>query len=149
MTRNQRLSLITPVSVISLCAVLALAACSGSNSFESELRERASDGAAFQLPPETDDGRQWQELLVMCPYDTEPEDVHSALEEAAAEIDVSDEGSQWLLLRDDDEVTTLTLRRSEVDFCAQPPADSVTYSPDSRWESEPQQGAATDVVPAE
>ncbi|NMA78050.1 MAG: hypothetical protein GX960_12480 [Actinomycetales bacterium] len=129
--------------------LLALAGCAGPDSFESKLQERASDSDTFQLPPETDDGRHWQELLVMCPYDTEPEDVHPALSEAAAELDVSAEGSQWLLLRDDDEVATLTLSRSEVDFCAQPPPESVTYSPESRWEPEPRQGAATAVVPAE
>src|SRR5699024_8106006 len=125
-----------PAVTLVLIATFVLAGCSATDSFESELEELASERDSFELPPEVGDDERWQELLIMCPYATQPDDVHPTLVEAASEIDTnSTDDSQWLLFRTDDRVTTLNLSRQQVDFCAPSVPNNETYGPDSSWES--------------
>ena len=100
------------------------------------MEELASERDSFELPPEIGDDERWQARLIMCPYATQPDDVHPTLVEAASEIDTnSTDDSQWLLFRTDDRVTTLNLSRQQVDFCAPSVPNNETYGPDASWES--------------
>ena len=125
-----------PAVTLVLIATFILAGCSATDSFESELEELASERDSFELPPEIGDDERWQARLIMCPYATQPDDVHPTLVEAASEIDTnSTDDSQWLLFRTDDRVTTLNLSRQQVDFCAPSVPNNETYGPDASWES--------------
>ncbi|WP_180967373.1 hypothetical protein [Zhihengliuella halotolerans] len=106
---------------------------STSQSLESHIQERAATGGAIELPAEVG-GERWDELLVVCPYDAQPEGVDPALAEAASQVDTDrTDASQWLLFAADDDVRTLALDRSTVDFCTGSRHEPATYSPETRW----------------
>lgn len=132
----------SPALALSAFAALMLTGCSADASFEDRLRESAASATPFTLPETVDGDLVWEELLVLCPYDDTPEGVHAAFIEEAATINVdSAEGSQWLLFRAGDEVTTLAMSRSNVDLCAVASGSGMTFGPEIEWRSEHADGA--------
>ena len=135
MQRNRRSIFVIALSVASLTVTLAVSGCSTatSSSFESQIQERAATGTAFELPSNAG-GVSWDELLVLCPYDVQPEGVQASLATAASRIDTnSTDASQWLLFATDGDVRTLILDRSTIDFCSDSRHEQGVFLPEARW----------------
>lgn len=133
------------ISVVAAVIVAsgALSGCSASDSLEGELKDLVSNGRTFELPVDVA-GRSWQELLILCPYDGPPEDVHAAFIDAATRVDSETaDHSQWLLFRKDAHVTTVAISRTEFEFCSTPQRTGTTYAPAQRWQPNPSDGAVT------
>ena len=126
----------------SLTATLALTGCSGSGDFESRVLQVSEEGRAFRLPDKVD-GKNWDEVLVLCPYDQAPRNLDQAFVNAAADIDTNaSDASQWLLFRTADDVTTLTISRSELEFCSLSHSGPSVYAQGTLWTSADKDGVA-------
>lgn len=141
---NQIWSRTATLLTATLTPLLLLTACSQSETFEKQLDDLVSQGATFKLPREVDNGISWQDMLVVCPYAPELENVDPAFIEAASTIDSdASDDSQWLLFRSDSDVTTVVVPRATADFCAGGPIETTPLTPDTLWQPSLKNGVMT------
>ena len=120
-----------------------LTACSGAAAtLEQALIEQAQgDGDQFSLAGQEGQFGQWDQVVIMCPYQYEPENLEPRFAKAIGSAEeFLDESSQWLIFAKADETAKmLRLDRDEVDFCFH----EVSTDPidiDQRWSAEQDEG---------
>ncbi|WP_435299003.1 hypothetical protein [Timonella sp. A28] len=115
-----------------------LAGCSSSSQpVESLILDAAAkNSSAFVLPQELSPSGVWQELIIVCPYGDAPAQAKEVFHDAVKSIDTTDtDTSQWLLMKDAETVTTVTISRNSLDFCAHSDALNKTFLPNDLWAS--------------
>lgn len=133
---------ITTLTASSLAlGVVGLSGCADRSTFEDHVA-KASAESTFSLPAKTDDGVEWNQAVILCPYDASvPADADEELVQAAEEIDTdADDAEQWFLLHTQQKVETVTVPRTRIDFCSQDLPEQA-FTPQDRFASDEVDGA--------
>lgn len=108
--------------VVTGLATGALTSCStGATEFEQAIINQAEQvtGSA-SLPGHGAPFDEWDQLVIMCPYMYEPEDLEPKFAKAVTDSqDFLDESSQWFIFAQNDQSKMMRLSRNHVDFCSE------------------------------